>query len=189
MHRFHQIILFVSLGLGSWLGMQLVHETGHVVGAWMSGGRVERVVLNPLTITRTDVGENPHPLIVVWAGPLFGASVPLSFWLAAVVLRFTERYLLRFFAGFCLVANGLYIGIGSFTGIGDCGEMLRYGSPAWQLWLFGALAAPCGFWLWNGQGKWFGLGKSPEQVNPKAAYLCLVVCLLLTALAFFIGGE
>src|SRR5260221_4916233 len=51
--RFHQIILIVSTLLGSWLGMQAVHELGHVIGAWLTGGQVSQVVLHPLTISRT----------------------------------------------------------------------------------------------------------------------------------------
>ena len=55
MNRLHQLVLIGSTLLGSWLGMQAVHESGHVIGAWMTGGRVERVVLHPLTISRTDL--------------------------------------------------------------------------------------------------------------------------------------
>src|SRR5579862_2329779 len=43
--RLPQIVLIVSTLLGSWLGMQTVHEFGHVLGVWMTGGRVARVVL------------------------------------------------------------------------------------------------------------------------------------------------
>lgn len=67
MARVHQAVLIGSTVLGSWLGMQAVHEAGHVVGAWLTDGRVARVVLHPLTISRTDLAENPRPLAVVWA--------------------------------------------------------------------------------------------------------------------------
>jgi len=137
-------ILIVSTLLSCWLAMQAVHELGHVLGAWISGGRVVRVVLNPLTISRTDVGNNPHPLIVAWAGPVWGIALPLVGWAIAKRLQFRGSFYLRFFAGFCFLANGLYIGLGSFEGIGDCGEMLRHGSSRWQLWLFGAIVTPLG---------------------------------------------
>ena len=64
--KFHREILMASTLLGSWLGMQAVHELGHVFGAWLTGGRVQQVVLHPLTISRTDLAENPSPLVVVW---------------------------------------------------------------------------------------------------------------------------
>src|SRR4029077_4923338 len=127
-------------------------------GARLTGGRVERVVLYPLTISRTDLAENPDPLLVAWAGPVFGAIAPVLVWLAARLARIPGAFVLRFFAGFCLLANGLYIGVGSFDGIGDCGDLLRNGAPNWHLWLFGALTAPIGLWLWHRQGPHFGLG-------------------------------
>lgn len=187
--RIDQFVLIASIGLGSWLGMQLVHEAGHVIGAWTTGGRVERVVLNPLTISRTDVAENSHRLVVVWAGPLFGATAPLVTWLLAASVHFAGTYLLRFFAGFCLIANGLYLGAGSFAGVGDCGELLKNGSSAWQLWLFGVATVPVGVWLWHGQGERFGLGVANGKVSRTAAYSCMVVCLVLIGFGFFIGGE
>ena len=55
MLRWQQGVLIVATLLLSWLLMQAVHELGHAIGAWISGGHVERVVLHPLTISRTDV--------------------------------------------------------------------------------------------------------------------------------------
>jgi hypothetical protein len=161
--RVHQVLLIASTFLGSWLGMQAVHEAGHVFGAWLTGGRVERVVLHPLAISRTDLAENPRPLIVVWSGPLVGVAVPLILWGAAAMARVRWAFVLRFFAGFCLVANGLYIGLGSFHRVGDCDEMLRHGSQLWQLWLFGAVTGPAGLFLWHRQGHYFGFGPANDR--------------------------
>src|SRR5688572_29401782 len=124
MARLHQPVLIASALLASWLGMQAVHELGHVLGAWATGGRVERVVLHPLTISRTDLVENPRPLAVTWAGPVFGVLAPLVPWGITAGHRMPGAFVLRFFAGFCLLANGLYIGVGSLDGIGDCGDLL-----------------------------------------------------------------
>jgi hypothetical protein len=182
-------VLIASTLLGSWLGMQAVHESGHVLGAWLTGGRVARVVLHPLTISRTDLADNPYPLAVVWAGPVVGVAAPLLLWALAAGVRMPGAFGLRFFAGFCLIANGLYIGVGSFGGVGDCGEMLRHGSELWHLWAFGAAAAPLGLWLWHGQGPHFGLGAADGQVSRGVAYGSLVVCLALLVLGFAVGGE
>jgi hypothetical protein len=189
MKRFHQAVLIISLIVGSWLGMQAVHELGHVLGAWLTSGRVERVVLYPLTISRTDMDYNPHPLIVVWAGPVCGAIAPLILWAAARAVKMPGAYVPRFFAGFCLIANGAYIGVGSFDGIGDCGTMLQNGSQPWQLWLFGLATAPVGLWLWHGQGPHFGLGASPGKVNGRVAWATFGACAALVALGFWIDGE
>ena len=77
MQRFHQVVFLFSVVALSWFAMMGIHEFGHVVGAMVSGGQVERVVLHPLTISRTDVKPNPNPLLVVWAGPLLGCMLPL----------------------------------------------------------------------------------------------------------------
>lgn len=169
--------------------MQAVHETGHVLGAWLSGGQVARVILHPLTISRTDLMQNPHPLVVVWAGPIFGCLMPLTLWLVFVFWWLSGADLPRFFAGFCLMANGAYIGAGSFDRVGDCGEMLRHGSPIWSLWLFGALTVPAGMALWHRLGPFFGLGEARGHVNPKAAYAALVCFLLLLILGFIADGQ
>ncbi len=187
MKRVRQAVLIVSTLVASWLGMQAVHEFGHVIGAWVSGGRVARVVLFPLTISRTDLAENPHPLFVVWAGPVVGVLLPLGFWGVAAAAKSRVAFLLRFFAGFCLLANGLYIGTGSFGRVGDCGEMLRHGSHAWQLWLFGAATAPVGLWLWHGQGRHFGLGAARGEVDRVAVVVSAAACAALMALGFWVG--
>ena len=161
-------MLIVATIIGSWFGMQAVHELGHVAGAAISGGRVVRVVLHPLTISRTDVAPNPRPLVVVWAGPLVGVLAPLVIWGAAAAVRMPGAFVLRFFAGFCLVANGAYLAGGSLGGVGDCGVMLRQGSPIWALWLFGAVAIPLGLWLWHGEGRRFGLGGSDPDRGSEA---------------------
>jgi hypothetical protein len=186
--RLHQAVLIGSVILGSWLGLQAVHEFGHVVGAWLTGGQVARVVLHPLTISRTDLADNPSPLLVVWAGPVLGCLLPLAAWGVAVALRWPCSYLLRFFAGACLVANGAYVAAGSSDEVGDAGVMLRHGSPLWSLLLFGAVAVPAGLWLWHRQGPHFGLGPAKGEVSVAAAYSCLAVLLLLIVLGLVVDG-
>jgi hypothetical protein len=136
MRRFHQGILIASFVPLCWLGMMATHELGHVLAGWSTGGTVTKVVLHLLAISRTDVDPNPKPLIVVWAGPISGILLPLLMWCVFHFARLPGAYMPRFFAGFCLIANGAYIGVGSFDGIGDAGEMMRNGSPTWSLWLF-----------------------------------------------------
>ncbi|HUQ69677.1 MAG TPA: hypothetical protein VM165_09145, partial [Planctomycetaceae bacterium] len=147
----------IALVLLSWLLMQAVHEWGHVVGAWAAGGTVQRVVLHPLTISRTDVVDDARPLVTIWCGPILGAMLPLLVCLAGRC-RWPLDQALRFFAGFCLIANGSYLAYGSFDGIGDAGELLEHGSPIWTLWLFGAITIPAGFGIWHRLGHRLGLG-------------------------------
>jgi Peptidase M50B-like len=239
MKRVHQAVLILSTLVGSWLGMQDVHELGHVLAAWLTGGRVAKVVLDPLTISRTDLAENPRPLIVTWGGPILGVFLPLALWLivslaprgrgikgegvtspspriasapavsagAADAGKTREgpgvrgpnvaearraglpgTFVLRFFAGFCLIANGCYLGAGSFTHIGDAGEMLKHGSASWHLWLFAALTVPTGLSLWHNLGPDFGLGKPCGAVDRRVAYATLACALALVALGFAVGS-
>lgn len=187
--RVPQVVLVVCTLGTSWLGMQAVHELGHLVGAWMSQATVERVVLHPLSISRTDVGHNPQPLLVVWAGPILGCDIPFITWLVSCWVSWSSAFLLRFFAGFCLVANGLYIGFGSLDRVGDCGEMLRHGSPHWTLWLFGSTMAPAGLWLWNGQSRYFGWGVDSAMVDRRAVRVSVAAFVSLIALGLLIGDR
>src|SRR5215472_11635577 len=79
-NRVHQFVLIASTLLFSWLAMQAVHELGHVLHAWASGGTVTKVLLVPLEISRTDVSPNPHPQFVAWGGPIWGALLPACVW-------------------------------------------------------------------------------------------------------------
>ena len=182
MKRLHQVLLLATFLPLCWLAMMAVHEFGHVTWAVATGGTVERVVLHPLTISRTDLSHNPRPLLVAWGGPGVGVVLPLGLLLAAKLRRFKWTYLLQFFAGFCLIANGAYIGVGSFGKIGDAGDLLRHGGPMWPLWLFGAACVPLGLYLWNGLGPQFGLGAAAGKVDHRAAYAScglLVMMLIL----------
>jgi len=173
MQRFHQLVFVVSLLALSWFAMMAFHELGHVIGAVLTGGAVERVVLHPLTISRTDVAPNPSPSIVVWLGPILGCVVPgICCWLVPRRLA-VLRNIALFFVGFCLLANGSYIAIGSFDRVGDCGVMLQHGSPLWTLLLFGAVTIPLGFYVWHPLGSIKEFFDDPAVVEPVMAYLLL----------------
>lgn len=182
MNRLHQFVLIGSLLPLCWLGMMAVHELGHVAAGWTTGGTVTRVVLHPLAISRTDVAPNPKPLVVVWAGPLVGVIIPLLIWGVFLRLRVPGDYLARFFAGFCCIANGAYIGVGSFDGIGDAGEIQSHGSPIWVLWLFGLLTLSIGLLSWHRQGPHFGFGLSNGRVDVWSAYATLAILLVVLML-------
>src|SRR4051812_23944774 len=179
MSRVYQAILIVSiLGL-SWLGMQIVHEAGHVLAAWAGGEEVHRVVLHPLAISRTDTSHQRHPLLIIWGGPALGVLLPLAALGLTRLLLLRWSYLVRFFAGFCLVANGVYLGVGSFEGVGDAGDLLRSGAPRWALIAFGLACVPCGLFLWHGLGPYFGLGTTERRVDRRAALGTLALLLIV----------
>jgi len=143
-----RLALFALLFLANcWLWMQGVHELGHVIGAVVSSGHVTHVVWHFAAISRTDVFPNPHPLLVCWAGPLIGCVLPL---IANCIKRRSPQ--LQFFSGFCLVANGAYVSVGSFDGVGDAGVLLQHGSSIATLWIVGGTAGVLGFGMWHQLG-------------------------------------
>ena len=59
---------------------------------------------------------------------------------------------IRFFAGFCLIANGAYLAIGQFDGVGDAGDLLRGGVPRWILIAVGLISVAGGLLPWHRLG-------------------------------------
>src|SRR5688572_7825773 len=187
--RSRQLLLISSTLWFSWLTMMLVHEGGHVIGALCTGGRIRRVVWHPAVISRTDVRPNPHPLVEVWAGPLIGSVVPLALAAIASALRVHFAYLVWVIAGFCLIANGAYIGIGAVRPIGDAEELIVHGTPRWTLGLFGAMAVGLGFWIWHRVSPHIGFGSVPESIPAAHAYASFALAVLTTLLGFVFGDR
>jgi hypothetical protein len=185
----YQYLLIVSTLLVSWLGMMIVHEFGHCLHAWLSGGAVSQVVLHPLVISRTDCSVNPHPLFVSWGGPLWGSLIPLGILAVARCARSSAWHVFRFFAGFCLVINGMYVFEDAFFRVGDGGDMLRYGTPVWVMLAFGAVTVPLGFYLWNGLGPCFGLGEAKRKVNRRVAVSTFCVLVLIVTIEMLLGSR
>jgi hypothetical protein len=185
--QIHQLLLIATFLPLCWLMMQAVHELGHVAVALATGGTVTAVVLHPMTISRTDTSGSSHPAIVVWAGPAAGVALPLALLAVFQAAKWKWDYLVQFFAGTCLIANGAYLGAGSFQRVGDAGELIRQGCPIWSLWLFGIGAVALGLCLWDGLGANFGLGEAGGKVDRVAAWfsgaLLLAVVVLELALS------
>jgi hypothetical protein len=187
--RFHQILLVSSILWLSWLTMMLVHETGHVIGALGTGGRVQRVIWHPAVISRTDVRPNPHPLIEIWAGPMIGSLLPLVAAVMASLLRLRAAYLVWVLAGFCLIANGAYIGVGAFHPICDAEELIAHGMPRWPMAAFGIIALICGLWIWHRISPKLGFGDLPEPIQPRHAYLTACLSVVVTIIGLAVGNR
>jgi hypothetical protein len=189
MQRLPHFVMIICLLATCWFAMQAIHELGHVLGACYTGGTVAKVVLRPWTISQTQLTDNPEPVLVAWAGPVIGAALPVAVWLVAAVLRCPAAYLLRFFAGFCLVANGAYIGGGALDKLGDAGDLQRHGSPLWALFLFAAVTVPAGLLLWHREGRQFGFGGSVGKVEGRAVLACLLALIVVVLIDFTFGSS
>ena len=184
MPRVHQMVFAFSMVALSWHGMLAVHEFGHVAGAWLTGSQVQRVVLHPLAISRTDVFPNPHPAIVVWCGPVVGCLLPIGTWWCWKHRNGALPRLLQFFAGFCSIANGAYLAIGVFDQVGDCREMLKTGTPAWVLIAFGVVTIPTGLLLWHKLGSPRHFLANADQVPKRMAWITLTILAAYWLIAF-----
>jgi hypothetical protein len=195
-----QLVISI-LGL-SWLVMMASHEFGHILAAKLTGGLIVRIVLHPATISRTDVLPNPSPLVVAWAGPVLGCLIPI---LLALVIRRLESLktdlhcqspaeptqsapsaqrsvilsLSQFFAGFCCIANGAYLGLGVFDRVGDAGEILNAGTPPWMLFVFGLTAVTSGMALWHRLGSPLAILQDRDELNPWLVRGLMVALLLV----------
>jgi hypothetical protein len=160
----------------------MVHESGHVAVTLLLGGTVEHVILHPLTISQTVRSGSRSPLCDCWAGPLLGAALPAAAWLAARRWCPGSAAELRLFAGFCLLANGVYLGLGWIDRIGDAGEILDDGGSLWSLILFGLVAIACGLWFIDGGQRTLGFGAQARTVTLRRALAMAAAALALTLL-------
>lgn len=168
-----------------WWLMMATHEAGHVFAAWATGGQIARVQLSPLAFSHTELITNPKPMLVVWAGPVCGVVAPLLLW-AGVLFQRNRKWAKRdlqaitFLAGFCLVANGVYIGLGWLDRVGDTNEMLQLGTPVVLMFVFGLVCTCSGLALWHRLGPLSGL----EKISTTCALYLLTTSSLTIALGF-----
>jgi hypothetical protein len=161
-------MLWVVAAYITWLGMMAVHEAGHVLHAWATGGRVVRVELPLAGFSRTDVSPNPNPAAVAWGGPVWGCLLPLAAWMACPRKLHRVKTTSQSFAGFCLIANGVYLGVGWIDRVGDAGDLLRRGTPVWVLVVVGLFASSGGLYLWHQVGAARVPDRSPSR-HPEGA--------------------
>lgn len=136
-----RIGLFGSLTIGSWCVMTTTHELGHIAGGWLSGARLIQSDLRPWAMPFSLFDPDPKPLVTLWSGPVSGAVIPL---IAAAAIR---RPIVWFVAWFCVLANGLYIALGWFTGdrFLDTTQLLDHGSSSVSIAAFCTVTIALGY--------------------------------------------
>jgi len=122
--RLAQPVLIASTLAGSRLEMQAVHELGHVLAGLGEAERVEGVNLHPLGLSRTDVTRDRCPLRTIRGGPAVGVALPFPFAAHARTIGRRLASIAHCFARFCLVANGVHLGVGTLNGVGDAGDLI-----------------------------------------------------------------
>lgn len=121
--------------------MTVSHETGHLIGGLVSGATLVDFDLAPWRLPYSLHAPDPHPLVTLWCGPLFGVAVPLC---AAILLK---RPWLTFVASFCLVANGAYLALAWVSGdpLLDTARLLRAGASPLSISAFCAVTIGFGY--------------------------------------------
>jgi hypothetical protein len=151
--RIFRIFRRVLVAYFCWLGMMAVHESGHVLCAWLSGGHVQRVVFPLWGFSRTDVWPDPSPQFETWGGPVMGCVWPL---LACALLKLVNGKVwltMLFFTGFCLIVNGSYLGVGWAMHSGDASDLVEFGTPKIALIAFGFVTVLPGLFIWHRLGR------------------------------------
>ncbi len=144
------MLILLPQALWMWLAMMLVHELGHVLAAWATGGQVVYVNLYPGQLSSTLVRPNPHPSIVLWAGLLAGWIVPAAIARSVQVGPLTIgkpgiRHSLNGWAAFCLLAGGVYLAIGGSEKLTDTGQLVAADWPLPWLVAIGTAVAIAGY--------------------------------------------
>ena len=173
-------LLAVSLAIFSWLTMQILHESGHVFHCVVSGGKISQVVLHPLAVSRTEYSKNEWPQFVAWGGIIWGSIIPIVLFVAMQMRRSDLTYLARFFAGFCLISNGVYFVVATIDLGADPGDLVRFGAPRPVVGAVGGLLTLLGFVLWNGLGRSFGLGVPNHRTS---VAMSIAILMLATGIA------
>ena len=141
------VLQYAATAMAWWWLMMAVHELGHVLGCLFTGATIEAVILWPWTISQTVRSGSAAPLVDTWSGPIVGAVLPVLIWLA--FRRWRHVSWIGGWAGFCLVANGVYLGVGWIDAVGDAGDLLHLGMPTWVLGVVGGLGLAAGLWVWH----------------------------------------
>ncbi|MGB8983563.1 MAG: M50 family metallopeptidase [Anaerolineales bacterium] len=143
------LFLFGSFAIGYNLATA-VHELGHAIVIWATGGTVARIVLHPFTWSYTYYSPSPgYPILTSWAGILFESLLALL--LAALVWRWRQRswaLLCLVIAIMALAKGGLYASIDALlqTG-GDSTDLIWLGVPRALVIGVGAVLVGIGIFL------------------------------------------
>ena len=121
--------------------MTFTHEMGHILGGWCCGGTLADADLLPWRLPYSFFKPDPHPLITLWCGPILGIITPLT--IAALINRMPYWFI----AYFCMLANGVYIAAGWFSGDSylDTTQLFAHGASRWSVLVYCAVSITVGY--------------------------------------------
>lgn len=137
-----RILQFLGLLAASWCLMTFTHEFGHILGGWFSGATLTSADLLPWHLPYSFFDPDPHPLVTLWCGPIFGVAVPVTI---ALAVRRDWMWLMAYF---CVLANGLYLAVAWYAGDDqlDTPKLLENGAHPVSIAFYCLLTISVGYW-------------------------------------------
>ncbi len=158
MKCFQQMLIVLGIFVFSYNLSNLIHESGHALNAVLTGGSLNKITMSPLSWCYASTSGG-NKIFVTWGGFLWQTIVPTA--LLILLWRFKSR--LSLFALFLVLVSfavsGIYMITGALAGIGDGGNLVRYGIPPFILLTVGSILLLCCLPLSLLMGVLLGLGR------------------------------
>jgi hypothetical protein len=137
----HRILRFMLLLVLAWSVMVMTHELGHIVSGCCLGATLVDFDIRPWGLPYNVFSSDPHPLLILWGGPVLGVLTPLA------VAMFFRTPAIWFVADFCLLANGIYLAIAWIAGDShlDTTRILKHGGSPVLVAMFCLISVGAGY--------------------------------------------
>ena len=139
---FQQMLIVLGIFVFSYNLSNLIHESGHALNAVLTGGSLNKITMSPLSwcYAWTSGGNR---IFVIWGGFLWQTIVPT----VILLLLWCFKSRLSLYALFLVLVSfaesGIYMITGAVAGIGDGGNLVRYGIPPFILLTVGSILLLC----------------------------------------------
>lgn len=111
--------LFAAVNIASFL-----HEAGHILGAWCTGGDVSGIVIHPFSWSYAHAFSINHEGVVIWAGSVLGSLFGIPITLSVLKWRRPGLLIPLLVGVVACIDNGAYLLLGSVFKLGGDGTVL-----------------------------------------------------------------
>ena len=182
--RIIKLVLFTSGSFSfAWVLGIVLHELGHAVAMWTTGGIVDRITITPFSWSYTYYGSTPkYPQFTTWSGALLGSLFGLI--ILFIIRNKPTPYSVPFlYLGIApmLHGGGYYLLDTFVTKRGDAASLIRSGVPISVVLAVGFFLAVIGIFFLIKYFYWNGL--SPRDTFPQR---CIVFGIGI--IAYFVLG-
>jgi hypothetical protein len=120
----------------------VLHEIGHVVGAWLTGGQTHSLVVHPFSTSSVEVNPDPRPLVTHIAGILAPPLVGLALFRGLRPFLSPALLPLLLVPSIAWASSGLYLLVGAALQAGDALVLMQQGVPRTLLFAAGVACVP-----------------------------------------------